>query len=351
MATFRPEPIGAWQRNFHRIGREHIGTVHERPMSKPIRSWADIAEAYRPVVMETEKRSARRPKVSVCIVADRTARHLQTTIDSVLAQRFDDLEIVIVGNEGPYLSPDVGAAAEDDRVRVIRNETTVTLGAGFNMAVQHSRGQFVKLLCPDDTLRPDCIAAQARVLEENRDVALVAAGTDYIDQTGQVVSRQPGFARIVGIHSAQRVVTTIVRSGGNPIGPPCGAMFRRADFQRCGGYREDLLEWPELKLWTRLLRLGEFFGMPQTLASARHRRGSMSVSASVLLQLAERIEFTRRLINDPEWTVSATDRMVGHVKCCINILRSHRYGSPDQPLEYPSTATDSPTGRREIGDR
>jgi hypothetical protein len=27
-------------------------------MSKPIRSWADIAEAYRPVAMQTRKRSA-----------------------------------------------------------------------------------------------------------------------------------------------------------------------------------------------------------------------------------------------------------------------------------------------------
>lgn len=320
-------------------------------MSTPIRSWADIVEAYRPAAMQTEKRSVRRPKVSVCIVANQAEGHLLTTIDSVLAQRFDDLEIVIVGDKGSNVAPDIGAAANNERVRIIRNETTAPLGAGFNMAVRHSRGQFVKLLCPDDILRPECIAAQANVLEKNRDVALVAAGTDYIDHTGEVVSRHPVFARIVGIHSAQCVVTTIVRCGGNPIGPPLGAMFRRADFQRCGGFREDLLEWPELDLWTRLLRFGEFFGMPQTLASVRDRRGSMSVSASVLLQLAERIEFTRRLINDRVWTVSATDRMVGHVKCCVNILRGYRYGLPHQPPEYRSTATDSTTDRREIGDR
>jgi glycosyltransferase involved in cell wall biosynthesis len=265
------------------------------------------------------------------MVANHADRHLQTTIDSVLAQRFDDLEIVIVGYQDPYVAHDIGAAANDERVRVIRNETTLPLGAGFDMAVRHSRGQFVKLLCPGDTLRPDCIAAQANALEKNRDVALVAAGTDYIDHTGEVVGRHPVFERIVGIHSGQSVVTTIVRCGGNPIGPPVGAMFRRADFQRCDGFREDLLEWPELELWTRLLRFGEFFGMSKTLATAPDPRGSMSVSASALLQLVEQIEFTRRVINDRVWTVSATDRMVGHVKCCINILRGHRYGLPHQP--------------------
>lgn len=308
-------------------------TEWESIMTGPIRGWADIVEEYWPAVMQSEKRSVRRPKVSICIVANQAERHLLTTIDSVLAQRLDDLEIVIVGDQGAYVAPDIGAAANDDRVRIIRNETTVPLGAGFNMAVRLSRGQFVKLLCPGDTLRPDCIAAQANVLEKNRDVALVAAGTDYIDHTGEVVSRHPVLARIVGIHSAQCVVTTIVRCGGNPIGPPLGAMFRRADFQRCDGFRENLLEWPELELWTRLLRFGEFFGMSQTLASVRDRRGSMSVSASVLRQLADRIEFTNRLINDPVWTVSATDRMVGHVKCCINILRGHHYELPQQPPE------------------
>jgi hypothetical protein len=308
-----------------------MGTGCELIMSGPIRGWADIIEAYRPAVMQTEKRSMRRPKASVCIVANQATRHLQTTIDSILAQRFDDLEIVIVGNEGSYAGPDVGAVTKDDRVRVIRNETTTSRGAGFNVAVRHSRGEFVKLLCPDGTLRPDCIAAQAGVLEENHGVALVAARTDYINHTGELVGRQPGFSRIIGINSAQHVITAIVRSGGNLIGPPLGAMFRRADFLRCGGFPENLPESTEPELWPRLLRCGEFFGMPQTLASVRDRRGSMGISASVLLQLAERIEFTRRLINDPVWTVSATDRMVGHVKCCINVLRGHRNRSHGQP--------------------
>jgi glycosyltransferase involved in cell wall biosynthesis len=89
--------------------------------------------------MQATKRPVRRPKVSVCIVANRMARHRQTTINSVLAQRFDDLEIVIVGNESSYVAADSGAAA-DDRVRVTRSETTVPL-AGFTQIVGVQSGQ------------------------------------------------------------------------------------------------------------------------------------------------------------------------------------------------------------------
>jgi glycosyltransferase involved in cell wall biosynthesis len=301
-------------------------------MSTPIRGWSDIVQAYQPALMQARTRPERRPKVSLCVVADRAEHQLQSTINSVLGQRFDDLEIVIVDNESSYVAAGFGAAP-DDRVRVIRNETTVSQDAGFNVAVRHSRGQFVKLLYPEDLLQPDCIAAQAKVLEDDHSIALVAAQTDYIDRTGEVARRQPGFAQLVGANSGQRVVKAIVRGCGNPIGPPSAAMFRRADFQRCGGLRDDLREWSDLELWTRLLRFGEFFGIPKTLASVPARRSSMRVSASIPLQLAERIEFTRRLINDPVWRVSRTDRMVGYVKYCVSSLRVHRYGLPHQPLK------------------
>lgn len=312
-------------------------TVREHPVSGPVRSWTDIVEAYWPVVKQNGKRSMRRPKVSVCIVADQAEGHLQAAIDSVLAQRFDDLEIVIVDTERSYFAHDPFADLKDDRVKVIRNGMAAPLGESFNLAVRHSRGQFVKLLCPGGILRANCIAAQAKVLEGDPGVALVAGQTDYLDDTGEAIRRQRDFARIVGIHTAQHVVRTIVRSGGNPIGPLPGAMFRRAHFERCGGLPADLSDALDLTLWIRLLRFGEFYGIAETLAALRDVSGSMTTSEAVLLHLAERIGFTTRLVDDPLWNVSAADRMVGHLRCGIaqvrsDNLRAHSHGSSGQFL-------------------
>jgi hypothetical protein len=296
-------------------------TVSESAMSRPARNWAEIVEAYRPAVMQKQRRSAQRPRVSVCILANQGERHLQETIESVLAQRSDDLEIVIIDDGNSYGTRDILAALTDERVRVIRDGTTGHLGESSNLAVRLSRGQFVKLLCPGATLHPNCVVAQAKVLEDNHDVALVAARSDHIDRNGDLVRDQPGFARIVGRHSAQRVVKTIARSGGNPVGPIPSALFRRADFQRCGGFRTDLPFSPELDLWIRLLGYGDFIGMPQTLAKHRIGCGSLTPLPSMLIQLAEQIGFTERLADDPSWKVSACDRIVGHVNCGVIHLR------------------------------
>ena len=138
------------------------------------------------------------------------------------------------------------------------------------MAVQQSNGQFVKLICAGDVLRRDCIAKQAKLLEDNVDVALVAVRTDHIDDDGNLLSRGCGLARLIGRHSGERAIRRIARSSVDPIGPAVGGLFRRDDFDRCGGCRADLLFPMDMGLWIRLLGQGDFLGVPDTLASSRN---------------------------------------------------------------------------------
>jgi hypothetical protein len=68
-------------------------------------------------------------------------------------------------------------------------------------------------------------------------------------------------------------------------------------------------------MWVRLVRDGDFFGVPRTLASFRIRSGSLTASTSALSQLAQQIEFARRLVDDPLWRISVVDRILGRVNC------------------------------------
>lgn len=267
--------------------------------------------------------SARRtaPKVSLCIPAYQAERHLQTTLESVLAQDYRDMEVLVIDNNSSDRTADILKGFNDDRLRVIRNASTLPMVDNFNHAVRSSRGRFVKVMCADDTLEPDCIATQCKVLEEHPDVALVAVRTDFIDEDGDLLRRARGLKAIAGWQPRQRVVREIVRSGCNPIGGPVVGMFRRTDFDRCGGFREEFTLPVELDLWVRLLHYGDFVGLPRTLASFRISGLSVTASISMRLQLAEQIEFNRRLHEDPQWTISSTDHLVGRVNCYVMQLR------------------------------
>jgi hypothetical protein len=244
---------------------------------RPITSWADVVEAYRPVAMANSRwRRTRRPKVSLCIYACQTDRHLQATIESCVAQNYPALELVIIDNDSSDHARHILETVNDERVRVIRCATTGPIADKFNMAVQQSNGQFVKLICAGDVLRPDCIAKQAKLLEDNPDVALVAVRTDHIDDDGNLLSRGCGLAGLIGRHSGERAIRRMARSNVDPIGPTVSGLFRRLDFDQCGGCRGDLLFPMDMGLWIRLLGQGDFLGVPDTLASSRKGSGLMT---------------------------------------------------------------------------
>jgi glycosyltransferase involved in cell wall biosynthesis len=255
----------------------------------------------------------RRPKASVCIPAYQAHRHLRMTIDSVLAQDYEDMEVVIVDNNSTDGTREILEALDDHRIRVFRNSTTLSIYENWNRAVRETRGAFVKLVCADDLIEPNCLSAQVAVLETHPGVAIVSARADFVDSNAVALRRATGLRGIVGRQPGNRVVKQIVRSSSNPIGPAAAVTFRRVDFDRCSGFGSDLLFPMDLDLWVRLLRDGDFYGLPEAFASFRIWDGSITAVTSATKQRAELAEFARLLVKDSQWRVSGVDRMVGRL--------------------------------------
>ena len=100
-------------------------------------------------------------------------------------------------------------------------------------------------------------------------------------------------------------------------------MFRREDFDRCGGYiRHSLFpNVSDVDLWARLIRDGHFFGMARTVASFRIGSGSVTATTTARSLLCQQREFSRHLINDPHWNISTRDRIIGWFNCYDKQLR------------------------------
>lgn len=255
----------------------------------------------------------RQPRVSLCIPAYQAERYLRETLDSCLAQDYADLEIVVVDNNSSDGTRGILDDVTDPRVRVIRNSTTLPVIENWNLAVRESRGEFVKIVCADDVLEPDCVTAQSAILGNRPNVALVSSRINFIDAEGHLLRRARGLGGIVGHQTGERVVRRLVRTGSYPVGPAVAVMFRRADFERIGGFGGDLIMTNDIDLWVRLLRGGDFFGEARTLGALRFTLGSLTSSMTMRSQLAQRSEFIRRLSADPQWNVSFLDRILGYV--------------------------------------
>ncbi|MFI5973761.1 CDP-glycerol glycerophosphotransferase family protein [Streptomyces sp. NPDC051452] len=111
------------------------------------------------------------PRFSVIVPCFKVQGFLRECLDSVLAQSFDDFELIAVDD----CSPDgCGAildeyAARDRRVRVLHLPENVGLGRARNAGMPGARGDYLFFLDSDDTLTPGALRAVADRLAEARD--------------------------------------------------------------------------------------------------------------------------------------------------------------------------------------
>ena len=93
------------------------------------------------------------PRVSFVVPCYRLAHLLKECVDSILAQTFGDLEVLIMDDCSPDDTPQIAKSFTDPRVRHIRNDPNLGHLRNYNKGIFLARGQFIWLISADDRLR------------------------------------------------------------------------------------------------------------------------------------------------------------------------------------------------------
>ena len=99
---------------------------------------------------------ASRDLVSVTVVTYNSGRFIKRCLESVLEQKYRDLEVVIVDNASTDGTVDI-LEQFADRCRIYYNDENIGFAAAQNQAISLSRGDWVLTLNPDVLLMPDFI--------------------------------------------------------------------------------------------------------------------------------------------------------------------------------------------------
>jgi GT2 family glycosyltransferase len=95
--------------------------------------------------------------VSVTIVTYNSGRFIKRCLESVLAQKYPSLEVIVVDNNSTDGTVDI-LEQFDARCRVFYNDENTGFAAAQNQAIHLSRGEWVLTLNPDVLLLPNFIA-------------------------------------------------------------------------------------------------------------------------------------------------------------------------------------------------
>jgi len=242
----------------------------------------------------------RTPAVSVCIPTYKGAAHLRTSIESVLAQTFGDLELVIVDDNSPDDTFAIASGYQDLRVRCLRNDRNLGAEGNWNRCLDEAAGTYYRLLPQDDVLAPDCLQRQIEVLEADtrREIALVFSARTIIDGAGNTVMERRPFGRMPRRLTGDELFRRCLYRGTNVIGEPGGVMFRRALARQVGPYDATFPYVVDLDYWLRLLEHGDGYYLPETLVSFRVSPGRGEIEfqfAALSFQSPEKNRFRYKL--------------------------------------------------------
>ncbi|WP_428937695.1 glycosyltransferase family 2 protein [Fontivita pretiosa] len=131
------------------------------------------------------------PRVSIGVPVFNGQKYLRFTLDSLLAQTFSDIEIIVTDNCSTDATPQIVAeyAARDPRIRYIRNPTNLGPARNYRVSMDLARGEYFKWNPADDVCAPDFIEKCVKVLDADPSVVMVYPRTNLIDAQGQVFAQ------------------------------------------------------------------------------------------------------------------------------------------------------------------
>jgi glycosyltransferase involved in cell wall biosynthesis len=248
------------------------------------------------------------PRVSVVIPAYNNAAYIVETVDSVLAQDYDDFELIIADHSSTDATPALlQRYAAHPRVQLLTTEAGGGALRNWNRVSQAATGELLKLVCGDDLLAPNALSRQVAAMDAHASALLVVSQRDIIDHHGNPVVRGRGLAGLQGLVSGAVAARRAVRVGSNIFGEPACVLMHRTALERVGWWDSEFPYLIDQASYIAMMSTGDVVALPETLASFRISAGQWSV-ALARQQTAQAQGFHRALqANQPallsDWDV------------------------------------------------
>lgn len=190
------------------------------------------------------------PKVSVIIPCFNQGKYVQESVQSVLKQTFTDFEIIIVDDGSTdQVTRQVLNNLNYPKIKII-HQANGGVSVARNRAIRNAIGEFILPLDADDKLSPTFIEKACAVLEAHPNIGVVYSDVEYFgDRSGPFK---------LGKFSIERMLVC------NCI--PISSMFRKSDWEKAGGFDEEMKYLEDYAFWISLLELGlEVYKIPEPL--------------------------------------------------------------------------------------
>lgn len=220
--------------------------------------------------------------VSVVIPSYERAGFIGRAIESVLAQTYQDFEILVVDDGSADGTRDVVSSFRDERIRYVRHEENKGAAAARNTGISDAKGEYIAFLDSDDEWMPEKLEKQIKLFSMSSDrVGVIYCG--YISLMGKthgsVTQRVP---TVRGDAKIDTLRYCVVGCGSLPV-------VRKECFCGAGCFDENinLQSLEDWDFWIRVAKLYEFDFVPEVLVK-RYLHGQQLTTGVLVKKLRAR---------------------------------------------------------------
>jgi glycosyltransferase involved in cell wall biosynthesis len=240
---------------------------------QPVPGWTDPERAENLDVSS-------KPLVSVIIPAFNASRHIRQTLESVLTQTYQNIEVIVVDDGSSDTTTDVVEefVKRDTRFQLFR-QSNAGVGAARNAAIRKARGKYIAPLDADDLWFPKKLEKQVACMEQyGTETGLVYCGNQLFDEHGFVSNGHPETVEGRLRHAL------LLR---NVVGCASAPLFRATALEKVGLYltRAEQGGAQGCEDWDLSIRVAEVFSVravPEYLVAYRQISSSMSFQTEAM---------------------------------------------------------------------
>ena len=275
-----------------RAWRKLYPSSAERSRAAPLTEYQEWLQRHRATNddldrMRHEARGfATQPLITIITpVYDTSAQWLTEAVESVLAQAYENWELLLI-DDGSSIADLVDAlpalAARDQRIVLDRTGRNEGISAASNRALARADGEWVALLDHDDVLEPDALFQIVKLLQTYPDADLIYTDEDKLSENGweAPVFKPDWSPDLFRSHNYISHLTAM----------------RRELVDKVGGFRSEFDGAQDYDLFFRVIeQTDRIHHIPRVLY---HWRRSASSSASSVRQKPGQLEASRFAIAD-----------------------------------------------------
>jgi len=218
------------------------------------------------------------PLVTIYITNYNYDRFLKQSIESVLSQTYDNIELIIIDDGSTDSSKSIIKNYENHKNLTIVYQKQLGLNASNNTALKIAKGDYIIRLDADDYFDTSAVKKLINVIHKDKDTALVFPDYHIVDENNTII-------RTVRRHNFNNEVTLF----DQPAHGAC-TLIRKNILDQIGGYDSQFDRQDGYDLWLKIINNFKVKNINEPLFSYRQHNNNLTKDDSQLLRVRAKIK-------------------------------------------------------------